>query len=299
MGWLYQYRKPRDMKEWFREQYNVEKDHASQRILDSAIVNLREGYAAVEQINRQTGERKVTAAVIMFDFNRRTDGTEFGYKDMSEFSGPYQTNCPKRILDLLTPTDHEYAVQWRATCRERLERRASRKVSNGDHIRLGQPMHFTNGADYQIFRIEERGRLRALHQNGQPGPMVRLSKWRDRDWEKVPADEIAALQAEGLRRGEMERLLYEVRRNDPAAQQVSVTTFEAEDGTDVTIHFRPTPGVFWSEAPWVVTSGDQEHCFQSEGEALREARERVMASGVAPEPEASDQNDAELDAPQP
>ena len=36
---------------------------------------------------------------------------------MTEGMGPYESNCPVAILDLLTPTDRPYALQWRARCR--------------------------------------------------------------------------------------------------------------------------------------------------------------------------------------
>lgn len=47
-----------------------------------------------------------------------TDYFNFGYKDMDEFMGPYNYDCPDRILDLLSPTDSEWANEWRRKCRE-------------------------------------------------------------------------------------------------------------------------------------------------------------------------------------
>ncbi len=45
---------------------------------------------------------------------KSTDGHAFGYKDMSESMGPWEDGCPAKILDLLTPTTSEYALDWRA-----------------------------------------------------------------------------------------------------------------------------------------------------------------------------------------
>lgn len=46
----------------------------------------------------------------------------FGYKEISETMGPQYCDCPKSILDLLTPTDDEYANAWRKACYERIKR---------------------------------------------------------------------------------------------------------------------------------------------------------------------------------
>ena len=48
--------------------------------------------------------------------SRLEDG-ELMLKDMTENVGPCESNCPKSILDLLTPTDNEYALKWRERCR--------------------------------------------------------------------------------------------------------------------------------------------------------------------------------------
>jgi hypothetical protein len=60
---------------------------------------------------------KVTGAfalVVLID--RR--GGQFGYKDMDEAMGPYESECPARILNELTAEPNEYAAAWRQRCRE-------------------------------------------------------------------------------------------------------------------------------------------------------------------------------------
>ena len=47
----------------------------------------------------------------------------FGYKAMDETVGPCYYDCPKSILDLLTPTDSEWANEWRRKCRENLTKK--------------------------------------------------------------------------------------------------------------------------------------------------------------------------------
>lgn len=104
------------------------------RVLDSALVNLTEFYAAVEQVHKETGVRRVWAAVIkvMFIRSKRPDrwghvyGENFCYKDMDETMGPYYHNCPERILKLLTPTDRLYAQDWRDACWAKIEAKKAR-----------------------------------------------------------------------------------------------------------------------------------------------------------------------------
>lgn len=104
------------------------------RVLDTALVNLTEFYAAVEMIHKETGVRRVWAAVIKVTFirtarvSRYRDGWEenFCYKDMDESMGPYQTNCPERILKLLTPTEYQHAQDWRDACWAKIEAKKAR-----------------------------------------------------------------------------------------------------------------------------------------------------------------------------
>ena len=82
-------------------------------ILDDAFVK-GVYYAAV----RDNETNEVWALVCKTGTSTK-DYFDFGYKDMDEFMGPYEHDCPDCILDLLTPTDHEWANRWRKKCRER------------------------------------------------------------------------------------------------------------------------------------------------------------------------------------
>ena len=44
-------------------------------------------------------------------------GYNFGCKSMDETCGPAESKCPLSILKLLTPTDNEWANEWRNRCR--------------------------------------------------------------------------------------------------------------------------------------------------------------------------------------
>lgn len=96
------------------------------KVLDSALVKFNTFYAAVEQTHKETGERHVWAVVILI---RRypKDIYNFGWKDMSESEGPFASECPERILKLLTPTDSNGANDWRKRCWANIELRKTRK----------------------------------------------------------------------------------------------------------------------------------------------------------------------------
>lgn len=66
----------------------------------------------------------IGTVVITSGTNRRDPYFNFGYKAMDETAGPCYYDCPKSILDLLTPTDSEWANAWRAKCREKANRKS-------------------------------------------------------------------------------------------------------------------------------------------------------------------------------
>ena len=74
-------------------------------------------YAAVRR-TKPSGESYVFAGVALTSVDMK-DYYNFSYKDMDESVGPGCYDCPKGILDLLSPTENEYALAWRARCREK------------------------------------------------------------------------------------------------------------------------------------------------------------------------------------
>jgi len=151
MGWDYQ-NKPRNVKQFMIDNATYSTDKYTQRVLDAAIVNLTEYYAAVERISK-TGEREVWCHVAMIRFTRDRD-YNFGKKDMEDSMGPTIANCPLRILKLLTPTYDKTANDWRTECRFR----AAMKAKVGDRIKTTYPLNFKNGAELDTFTVERRGR---------------------------------------------------------------------------------------------------------------------------------------------
>lgn len=130
------------------------------KVLDSAFVNFSEFYAAVECINKQTGERRVFASITLVTLHKDSRNN-ICYKDMDESCGPCAYNCPLRILNKLTPTVHEYANEWRERCHQRLQskKNASKFIASltvGSLIEFEQPVTFKNGYSSNQFRVSRK-----------------------------------------------------------------------------------------------------------------------------------------------
>ena len=74
-------------------------------------------------------EQRVFGIVFLTSTDSK-DYFNFSYKEMDETVGPCYYDCPKGILDLLTPTDSEWANNWRAKCREQLEKNKNPNALN-------------------------------------------------------------------------------------------------------------------------------------------------------------------------
>jgi hypothetical protein len=180
MGWLWMH-KPKGLKvtdfilnhagvfRWSDSPYEY-------KVLDTSIVELRTLYAAVEQVHKETGERRVWAAILLLGFAPK-DEYSFGYKDMDESCGPCEARCPERILDLLTETTYEHAIDWRRRCREyHAARKARPKIKIGDTLVYG-------GKPY---RVVSRW-TRAWQIRSESGTIYRMTDARARRAEVRPA----------------------------------------------------------------------------------------------------------------
>lgn len=61
---------------------------------------------------------------------------EFAYKPISESMGPCEHKCPKSVLDALSPTTNEYALEWRQACLEYLMKPNPSKLPVGTRIQF-------------------------------------------------------------------------------------------------------------------------------------------------------------------
>ena len=77
---------------------------------------------------------------------------------MDETCGPVISECPERILKLLSPldeNDNSYAKDWRERCWKRIEKK---KKLKGNHIFKTEPsIHFTDDNDYVFSIVDKNG----------------------------------------------------------------------------------------------------------------------------------------------
>lgn len=104
-----------EMDNYFKEEDSANGKYRY-KTLKSAMVGSTY-YAAIEKINNETKEREVFALICLTSVNM-SDYFNFSYKDMDETMGPSERKCPIGILNLLTPTNYQWANEWREDCRK-------------------------------------------------------------------------------------------------------------------------------------------------------------------------------------
>lgn len=183
MGWTFAHRdKGMSNREYLSREFGE-----GYEILADATIDRKVWYAAV-----RVPDGSVVGFVFLLQWAPR-DYHNFGYKDMSEDMGPVECSAPAKVLDLLTPTEHEYALDWRARCRANLAARAARpnlsNLQRGDKVRLARSFRFTNGIEGDTFTIgttrDRAGRIQRYVT--LDGYRVRLPRWRDMVAEVIPA----------------------------------------------------------------------------------------------------------------
>jgi hypothetical protein len=190
MGWLYMqslggHSGPR---QYLDAQFTYERPGHRCRVLRSALVGMRTYYAAVE-IVRSAAEREVTAIVCLVRYNPRDrEGYVFGYKDMDETMGPCEADCPEPILDLLTPTDREYALAWRERCRANAATRktlaAKPTPRPGQTIVFDEPLRFNDGRTLTRFVVtpNPRSHRTVLFRDPDGGGLYRIPNVKQRGY---------------------------------------------------------------------------------------------------------------------
>lgn len=167
MGWTWMHRKPGQTtaQVMLAEYAEGTVFHAS-AVVDGVF------YAAVETPTRPG----VIWALVVLTGRSPNAYLNFGYKDMDETMGPNEARCPARVLDLLTPTDSTYAVEWRQECRDNIAITPPR-FQVGDVVELVRPLEFANGDVLDTFTL----------QKGQSGRGLDLCaggrRYRVRNWE--------------------------------------------------------------------------------------------------------------------
>jgi hypothetical protein len=98
-------------------------------------------------------------------------------KPIDETMGPSEAHCPAKILDLLSPTTNEHALDWRKACRENLLKKAMQvKISAGTTICFAQPLMFRDDVARDTFtRLDDKKNL----WRAEDGTRVRLAPRKD------------------------------------------------------------------------------------------------------------------------
>ena len=156
MGWTWtcvptQYKNGRvfiDRKAECDSIYTWSGENTKMEVIKSAMVGAI--YYAAVKVTRDK-HNQIFGAVCITSTNLK-EYYNFGYKDMDETCGPYHCDCPKGILDLLTPTDSEYANEWRKTCYENLERK--KEKNSLSKLPVGSEIKYTkyDGSEVIIFK---------------------------------------------------------------------------------------------------------------------------------------------------
>ena len=153
------------------------------KILASVLVARSEHYAAIERVETATGKREVWASVILIDLAKVAGSNHnICYKDMDETANPYYVRCPARILDLLTPTENELALEWRKNCRALLaEKAAIPAFKPGLKLEFQKPVTFPNGFKATELEVEYTEGARVYVVEPKSGNSSWLSKAKVKD----------------------------------------------------------------------------------------------------------------------
>lgn len=120
-------------------------------------------YAAVKKTKFATeteSEQSSIFAAICLTSVEKDSHYNFSYKDMDETCNPFYYDCPVGILKLLSPTDNEYALEWRKKCEKRAEDRLNpytlSRLPVGSIVKFKAPFdmtRFKKGEDITVQKM--------------------------------------------------------------------------------------------------------------------------------------------------
>jgi len=144
MGWTYRHKPEHvSVKEEILKELECVNEHGTWKVL---AISVRSNVAYAATAYTPTGgETKVFGSVVLIGRHAR-DYYNFGTKVMDEGMGPCYCDCPAKILNMLSPTDCKYALDWRKACREAAAKKAARpKLAVGDRVKMARPLSFGGG----------------------------------------------------------------------------------------------------------------------------------------------------------
>ena len=175
MGWIFEDRRGRSVEEYIEQVYEGTEWKSKPVVKISGYANERVYYRAFKSVN--SGE--ILCAVILVHAGKY----EIGYKAQDETMGPLDCECPESILKVLSPTDNEWANEWRAKCRAKNER--DKKLKEGVKIKFERNFEFHNGSSTDTFRLvlvtgrsgRKQTRLKALCEDGKSF-LAHIPNWK-------------------------------------------------------------------------------------------------------------------------
>lgn len=122
MGWTFTNcdRNPNAERELIMREFDWEDDNFKQ----FPVYHTRRGnvhYLAVKTVHKCDGSFTVFGCVVLTAHDSR-EYCNFGYKEIYETMGPNESHAPARLIRMLTPTDVEWANEWRQRCLENSKR---------------------------------------------------------------------------------------------------------------------------------------------------------------------------------
>lgn len=153
----------------------VEELLRARHVIDHAVVG--HNLWCVITIQHDGVERRL----VTLDILKRDRGC-WGNKSISEDMGPYETNCPLRLLDLAGEPINKYAAEWRDNVRRAHARRANRrklaaKLRCGDQVRQAGVDDVFTIIDTE-YRGDGRKRPIIIGRSEKDGGLYKISKTR-------------------------------------------------------------------------------------------------------------------------
>jgi hypothetical protein len=185
MGWTTTYKpKGEGIVEFLAHHcVNCSNEHGSWTLLKGKVIKGVAYMAIRRTLPESTGQEPyVYAGVYKVQMYPKSD-YNFGWKDMDESCGPFYYDCPGDILDMLTSTDNENALAWRAECRKRNTASAAVKLTAGVIVMFTEAIRFTDGFSATKFQVDDarRGVVTPMVQSGLfAGSKYKISNLRQR-----------------------------------------------------------------------------------------------------------------------
>lgn len=118
-------------------------------------------YAAVRKTKFSEPDKSNVFAAICITSTNLKESFNFNYKDMDESCNPYYYDCPVGILELLSPTDNENALNWRKKCREKTEE--MRNPYSLTNLPVGSIVKFKAPFEMKQFKKGEEVTIQKMH----------------------------------------------------------------------------------------------------------------------------------------